>query len=66
MSGKPITVSLSEYSILSQAKEAFEESSGKPTDWGQFLLFLLGIYIRKEVVKSGSKSSIRPKKGPET
>jgi len=61
MPGKPITVSLSEYGVLSQAKAAYEQSSGKPTDWGQFLLFLLGIYIQNEVIKSGSKNKMRHK-----
>lgn len=51
MSGKPVTLSQSEYDILSRAKEAYEQSQGESADWGRFLLFLLGIYIKSEITK---------------
>ena len=51
MPGKPITISQSEYEVLLQAKKAYEQSQGESTDWGRFLLFLLGLYILSEVTK---------------
>ena len=51
MPGKPITISQSEYEVLLQAKNAYEKSQEESTDWGRFLLFLLGLYILHEVTK---------------
>ncbi|MFC1919837.1 hypothetical protein ACFLWX_03510 [Chloroflexota bacterium] len=55
MPGKPITISQSEYEILSQAKKGYEQSKGESADWGRFLLFLLGLYIMNEVTKPEKK-----------
>ena len=51
MPGKPVTISQSEYEVLLQAKNAYAQSQKESTDWGRFLLFLLGLYIAKEVFK---------------
>ena len=51
MPGKIITVRESEFGVLGQAKKAYEQAQGKETDWGKFLLFLLGLYILHEVTK---------------
>ncbi len=55
MPGKPITLSESEYGVLSQAKEAYEKSKGATVDWGHFVMFLLGLYIQNEVRKAKHK-----------
>jgi hypothetical protein len=55
MAGKPITLSRSEYDVLRQAKKAYELSSGESADWGQFLLFLLGLYIMDNIGKSANR-----------
>lgn len=57
MPGKPITISQSEYEILSQARMGYEQSKGESTDWGRFLLFLLGLYIINEVTKPKKKTT---------
>jgi len=51
MPGKPITISQSEYDVLSQARRGYEQSQGESVDWGRFLLFLLGLYIIYEVTE---------------
>ena len=56
MPGKPVTLSESEYDVLSQAKEAYEKSKDTTVDWGRFVMFLLGLYIQSEVGK------VEPKK----
>ncbi len=57
MPGKPVTISQSEYEVLLQAKKAYEQSREEPADWGIFLLFLLGLYIVKEVTKPKDKEN---------
>ncbi len=57
MPGKPITISQSEYEVLLQAKNAYAQSQEDSTDWGRFLLFLLGLYILKEVTKPKDKEN---------
>ena len=52
MPGKPITLTESEYGVLSQAKGAYEKYNGAKVDWGHFVMFLLGLYIRSEVEKN--------------
>ena len=52
MPGKPITLAENEYYILSQTKKDYEKSKGESVDWGRFLLFLLHLYIRDEVIKA--------------
>ena len=59
MPGKPITISQSEYEILSQAKMGYEQSKGELVDWGRFLLFLLGLYIVNEVAKPKNRHNTR-------
>jgi len=59
MPGKPITLSESEYNILQQTKKAYEQSLGQSVDWGYFLLFLLGLYIKIEVTKPKDGSTGR-------
>ena len=58
MPGKPITISQSEYEVLLQAKRAYEQSQGETADWGRFLLFMLGLYIIKEVTKPKDKKNM--------
>lgn len=55
MPGKPITISRSEYDILTQARMGYEQATGESVDWGRFLLFLLGLYILDEVTKPKKK-----------
>ncbi len=57
MPGKPVTISQSEYEVLSQAKKAYEQSKGESADWGRFLLFMLGLYIAHEVTKPKDKEN---------
>lgn len=57
MPGKPITISQSEYEVLLQAKNAYEQSQKESADWGRFLLFLLGLYILHEVTKPKDKGN---------
>ncbi|MFC1908069.1 hypothetical protein ACFLWD_00770 [Chloroflexota bacterium] len=57
MPGKPITISQSEYEVLLQAKNAYAQSKEESPDWGRFLLFLLGLYILKEVAKPEDKEN---------
>lgn len=51
MPGKIITMRENEFAVLSQAKNAYEQSQGQEVDWGKFLLFLLGLWILHEVTK---------------
>lgn len=51
MPGKIITIRESEFGVLAQAKKGYEQAQGKETDWGKFLLFLLGLWILNEVTK---------------
>ena len=51
MPGKIITIRESEFEVLSQAKKGYEQAKGRETDWGKFLLFLLGLWILHEVTK---------------
>ncbi len=57
MPGKPITISQSEYELLLRTRKAYEQSEGESVDWGRFLLFLLGLYIVKEVTKPKDKKN---------
>ena len=57
MPGKPITLTESEYSILSQAKQAYEKSKGATVHWGRFVMFLLGLYIQNEVGKKNQDTN---------
>ena len=56
---KTIGLQLSEYEVLARAKEAHEAERGEQTDWGQFLLVLLGLYIaylaKKKLEEANSK-----------
>ena len=56
MPGKPVTLRESEYQVLNQAKTGYEQSIGKEANWGDFLLFLLGLWILKEVGKKEKPS----------
>lgn len=57
MPGKPVTISQSEYELLLQVKKAHEQSKGESVKWGQFLLFMLGLYIAHEVTKPKDKEN---------
>jgi len=43
--GKTIYLRQSEFNALSQAKLSYEQANGSNTDWGAFLLLLLGFAI---------------------
>jgi hypothetical protein len=59
MPGKIITIRESEFGVLSQAKKGYEQAQGKETDWGNFLLFLLGLWLLNEVMKEKKGAKIR-------
>ena len=63
MPGKPITISRSEYEVLSQAKTSYEESQGESVDWGRFLLFLLGLFIANELKRNSDKNRWKSQRG---
>jgi hypothetical protein len=63
MPGKPVTLRESEYQVLNQAKTGYEQSTGKEVDWGEFLLFLLGLWILNELTKK-SKPKINSSGSP--
>jgi len=61
MSGKPITISQSEYEVLSRAKAGYEDANGETIDWGRFLLVLLGTFISSEL-RENARSGYRATK----
>ncbi|MFC1967426.1 hypothetical protein ACFLV2_02170 [Chloroflexota bacterium] len=48
---KTLGLQPSEYHVLSKAKQAHEATTGEKLDWGDFLLFLLGLYILEKATK---------------
>jgi len=58
MPGKPITLREGEYQVLNQAKTGYQQATGKEVDWGEFLLFLLGLWILNELTRKKAKSKV--------
>lgn len=55
MPGRPITLRQDQYQVLSQAREAHKHNAGRDVGWGEFLLYLLGLYILNEATKKGGR-----------
>jgi hypothetical protein len=61
---KTIGLQPSEYGVLASAKEAHEAQTGQKTDWGEFLLILLGLYIGDLATKKLRSTSSRSREQP--
>jgi len=52
MARKSIYLRPSEFTALEKMKKTYEKANGSPTDWGTFLLLMLGAVIGAKILES--------------
>lgn len=54
---KSIVLSEAEYNALLREKQRYERAVNGETEWGKFLLFLVGVHIGAKVLEEWTKGS---------